>query len=68
MLVQSGSGLVGKDERVAILTLSESAAGEFALVFSMSHAVGDWAAEVVGRKRVPTVRSWPRQNGVFGSR
>jgi hypothetical protein len=40
-IVGSGSSLVGKDQPVAILTLSESAAGQFALIFSMSHAVGD---------------------------
>jgi len=39
--VGNGSSLVDKDKPVALLTLSESAAGEFALVFSMSHVVGD---------------------------
>lgn len=41
VIVQSGGGLVGKDLPVTLLTMSESAAGQFALIFSMSHAVGD---------------------------
>ena len=41
VIVGSGFSLIGKDKPVAILTLAESAPGEFALIFSMSHAVGD---------------------------
>jgi hypothetical protein len=41
MIVESGSALLGKDKPVALLTLAESKAGEFALVFSLSHSVGD---------------------------
>jgi len=41
VIVGSGSSITGKDEPVARLTLSESAPGEFALIFSMSHVVGD---------------------------
>ena len=44
-VVGSGTSLVGKAwdkaKPVALLTLAESAPGEFALIFSMSHAVGD---------------------------
>ena len=41
VIVKNGGGLVGKNEPLIILTLSESAAGEFALIFSMSHVIGD---------------------------
>ena len=41
IIVESGSALLGKDKPVALLTLAESKAGEFALVFSLSHSVGD---------------------------
>uniref|UniRef100_A0A7S1XW13 Condensation domain-containing protein n=1 Tax=Phaeomonas parva TaxID=124430 RepID=A0A7S1XW13_9STRA len=40
-IIGSGTSLVGKDEPVARLTLAEAAPGEFALVWSLSHAVGD---------------------------
>jgi len=41
MMVGSGYSLLGKNLPLAILVLSESAPGEFALVFSLSHAVAD---------------------------
>eukprot|EP00961_Rhodomonas_salina_P185281 2501761-Rhodomonas_salina.1 len=41
VIVGSGSSLVGKDKAVVLLTLTESTPGEFALVFSLSHAVAD---------------------------
>jgi hypothetical protein len=39
--VESGSSLVDKNKPIAILTLAESVKGEFALIFSLSHAVAD---------------------------
>lgn len=36
-----GHGLIGKDKPVVLLTLAESAPGEFTLLFSISHAVAD---------------------------
>ena len=41
MMVGSGTSLLGKNLPITLLTLTESAAGEFSLVFSLSHAVGD---------------------------
>ena len=41
VVVGSGSSITGQNEPVARLTLSESAPGEFALIFSMSHVIGD---------------------------
>jgi len=41
MIVGSGSALLGADKSIALLTLAEFKAGEFALVFSLSHSVGD---------------------------
>lgn len=41
VIVGSGRASVGKDAPVTLLTLSESAPGEFALIFSMSHAIAD---------------------------
>lgn len=41
VIIGSGSSLLGKNKPVTNLTLSESAPGEFALIFSLSHAVGD---------------------------
>jgi len=40
-IVESGYTLLNKDKPVILLTFAESKAGEFALVLSMSHAVGD---------------------------
>jgi len=40
-IVQRGGDSLDKDITVALLTLSESAVGAFALVFSLSHVVGD---------------------------
>lgn len=41
VIVGSGYALLGKDRPVTLLTLAESAPGEFALVFSISHAIAD---------------------------
>lgn len=41
VVVGSGYALLGKDKPVVLLTLVESVPGKFALVFSMSHVVGD---------------------------
>jgi len=41
VIVGSGNSILGKNQPVAILTLSESTPGDFALIFSISHAVGD---------------------------
>ncbi|KAK3274236.1 hypothetical protein CYMTET_17568 [Cymbomonas tetramitiformis] len=41
VIVGSRYVILGKDKPVTILTLSESAPGEFALIFSISHAVAD---------------------------
>lgn len=41
VIVGNGYALVGKDKPVALLTLAESTPGNFALVFSLSHVVGD---------------------------
>jgi hypothetical protein len=42
LIVGSGSAILGKDEPVALLTMAESEiAGEFALIFSICHAIGD---------------------------
>lgn len=41
VVVQNGYEVVGKKLPVALLTLSESEAGKFALIFSLSHVVGD---------------------------
>ena len=41
VIVGNGYSLAGKDKPLTILTLAESAPGEFALVFSLSHAVAD---------------------------
>jgi len=40
-IVKRGSDSLDKDVPVTLLTLSESEAGKFALVFSLSHVVGD---------------------------
>ena len=40
-IVDSGTSLVDKDKPVALLTLAESAPGEFAMVFSISHGIAD---------------------------
>lgn len=41
VIVGNGKSILGKNRAVAILTLSEYAPGEFSLVFSISHAIGD---------------------------
>lgn len=41
MIVESGLALKDKDKPVCLLTLAESKPGEFCVVFSLSHAVGD---------------------------
>ncbi|KAJ1469565.1 hypothetical protein T484DRAFT_1982044, partial [Baffinella frigidus] len=41
MIVGSGKSILGKNQPVALLTLSESAPSEFALIFSISHVVAD---------------------------
>ncbi|KAJ1486488.1 hypothetical protein T484DRAFT_1943385 [Baffinella frigidus] len=41
VIVGSGNSILGKNQPVALLTLSESAPREFALIFSISHAVAD---------------------------
>jgi hypothetical protein len=41
VIVGSGYAILGKDRPVALLTLAESTKGEFALIFSMSHAIAD---------------------------
>jgi hypothetical protein len=41
IIVGSGKATLGKPEPLTLLTLSESATGEFALIFSMSHVIGD---------------------------
>lgn len=41
VVVENGYSLVGKNKPVTLLTLAESIAGKFALIFSMSHVVGD---------------------------
>ena len=41
VVVGSGYSLLGKDKPLTLLTLAESAPGAFALIFSMSHVVGD---------------------------
>ena len=42
VIVGSGAAIVGKEQYVSSLTLAESSeAGSFALVFSLSHSVGD---------------------------
>jgi len=41
VIVESGYAIIDKDKPVVLLTLAESKAGEFALIFSMSHVVGD---------------------------
>ena len=40
-IVDSGLSLVDKDKPVTLLTLAESAPGEFAMVFSISHGIAD---------------------------
>ena len=41
VIVGSGPAILDKDKPVAMVTVSESVAGEFALIFSLSHAIGD---------------------------
>lgn len=41
VVVGAGSSLLGQDKPVTLLTVAESAPGEFALILSMSHVVGD---------------------------
>eukprot|EP00949_MAST-11_sp_MAST-11-sp1_P000870 g870.t1 len=41
LLVGNGFSLVGKDEPLMRLTITESEAGNFGLIFSMSHVIGD---------------------------
>ena len=41
VVVGSGYSLLGKDKPLTLLTLAESAPDAFALIFSMSHVVGD---------------------------
>ena len=41
VIVESGYALLDTNKPVVLLTLAESKAGEFALIFSMSHAIGD---------------------------
>lgn len=41
LVVDNGLSLVGKDKPVTLLTLAESAPGEFAMVFSISHGIAD---------------------------
>ena len=41
LIVENGLSLVDKDKPVTLLTLAESAPGEFAMVFSISHGIAD---------------------------